>query len=170
MPSSRLKTTNSAITTVLIFAAFSGLWTDISEGRIYQGASTITQQLARNAFLSHERTWSRKLRELLWTIQIERKYSKDEILESYLNVIWFGHGAYGVEAASQTYFGKSVDQLTLPEAALLAGIPLGPWAVLSFHLPRGGSHAAQRSPQPHAGSWLHQQLRKRKRPAGSPWG
>ncbi|MGI6036361.1 MAG: penicillin-binding protein 1A [Limnochordia bacterium] len=111
------------------------LWTDLRRGGIYQGASTITQQLAKNAFLSHERTWSRKLRELLWTIQIERKYSKDEILESYLNVIWFGHGAYGVEAASQTYFGKSVDQLNLPEAALLAGIPRGPGLYSPFISP-----------------------------------
>lgn len=99
---------------------------DIKGGAIIEGGSTITQQLAKNAFLTHERRFSRKLRELLWAIQIERKYSKDEILEKYLNEIYFGHGAYGVEAAAETYFGKHVWELTLPEAALLAGLPKGP--------------------------------------------
>ena len=96
------------------------------DGRKLQGGSTITQQLARNAFLSLEQTWSRKLRELLWAIQIERKYTKDEILEAYLNVIYFGHGAHGIEAASQVYFSKSVKEITLPEAALLAAVVNGP--------------------------------------------
>ncbi|MGI6037333.1 MAG: transglycosylase domain-containing protein [Limnochordia bacterium] len=108
---------------------------NLKEGRITQGASTITQQLAKNAFLSHERTWSRKLRELLWTIQIERKYSKDEILESYLNIIYFGHGAHGVEAAAQTFFGKRASDLTLTESALLAGITRGPHIYSPFNNP-----------------------------------
>jgi penicillin-binding protein 1A len=95
-------------------------------GEIRQGGSTLTQQLAKNAFLSHERTLSRKLRELLWAIQIERRYSKDEILEAYLNEVWFGHGAYGVEAAAQMYFGKHSSNLTLPESAFLAGVINGP--------------------------------------------
>ncbi len=99
---------------------------DIKGGAILEGGSTITQQLAKNAFLTHDRKWSRKLQELLWAIQIERKYSKDEILEKYLNEIYFGHGAYGVEAAAETYFGKHVWELSLPEAALLAGVPKGP--------------------------------------------
>lgn len=87
-----------------------------------QGGSTITQQLAKNAFLTHERTLTRKLQELLWAIQIERKYSKSEILETYLNEIYLGPGVYGVEAASRYYFNKSVNELTLPEAALIAGL------------------------------------------------
>lgn len=99
---------------------------DIKSGRIVAGGSTITQQLAKNAFFTHDRVWSRKLKELLWAIQIERKYSKDEILEAYLNTIYYGHGAYGVEAAAETYFGKHVWELDLAEAALLAGIPNGP--------------------------------------------
>lgn len=102
------------------------LVTDALHGGIVQGGSTITQQLAKNAFLTQERTLARKLNELVWAIQIERAYTKDEILETYLNEIYFGHGAYGVEAAAQIYFGKHVSQLDLAESALIAGIPRGP--------------------------------------------
>ncbi|MFC4811983.1 transglycosylase domain-containing protein [Paenibacillus sp. GCM10023250] len=91
-----------------------------------QGASTVTQQLARNLYLTHERTWSRKLKEAMYTIQLEMHYSKDEILSMYLNQIYYGHGAYGAEAASQLYFGKHASDLTLAESAMLAGIPKGP--------------------------------------------
>lgn len=94
----------------------------LGQGGFLQGGSTITQQLAKNAFLTHERTWSRKLQELLWAIQIERKYSKSEILETYLNEIYLGPGVYGVEAAARYYFGKSVSELDLPESALIAGL------------------------------------------------
>ena len=100
-----------------------------------QGGSTITQQLAKNAFLTHERTLSRKLQEALWAIQIERKYSKAEILETYLNEIYLGPGVYGVEAASQYYFGKSVSQLTLAESALLAGLARNPGLYSPFRDP-----------------------------------
>jgi penicillin-binding protein 1A len=97
---------------------------DIREGKIVQGGSTITQQLAKNAFLTHERTWTRKLQELLYAIQLERTYTKDQILELYLNEVYFfpGQVVYGVEAAAQGYFGKSVRYLNLPESALLGGI------------------------------------------------
>jgi len=105
-----------------------------------QGGSTITQQLAKNAFLSHERTLSRKLQEALWAIQIERKYSKAEILETYLNEIYLGPGVYGVEAASQYYFGKSVSDLTLAESALLAGLAQNP----GMHSPFRDPEAAMR--------------------------
>ncbi|MBO8126834.1 MAG: penicillin-binding protein 1A [Firmicutes bacterium] len=98
------------------------IYVDLKEGRKAQGASTITMQLARNAFLSLDKSFSRKIKEVIWTIQIERKFTKDEILERYLNEIYMGHGAYGVEAAAQTYFGKHVSDLTLAESALLAGI------------------------------------------------
>nr|WP_245252532.1 PBP1A family penicillin-binding protein [Paenibacillus sediminis] len=91
-----------------------------------QGASTITQQLARNLYLSHEKTWSRKAKEAMYTIQLEMKYSKQDILQMYLNEIYYGHGAYGVEAASQLYFGKHAKDLTLAESAMLAGVPKGP--------------------------------------------
>jgi penicillin-binding protein 2D len=99
---------------------------NISERRYAEGGSTITQQLAKNLFLTHDKTLSRKAQELLLTIQLERRYTKEEILEKYLNTIYFGHGAYGVEAASQTYFGKPARELTLAEAAILAGVPRGP--------------------------------------------
>jgi len=99
---------------------------DLRAGAKLQGGSTITQQLAKNAFLTHEKTFTRKLREVLWAIQIERKYSKEEILEAYLNEIYWGPGIYGVQAASRYYFGKDVSQLTLPESALLAAIIRNP--------------------------------------------
>lgn len=91
-----------------------------------QGASTLTQQLARNLYLSHAKTWSRKVKEAIYTTQLEMKYSKDEILQMYLNEIYYGHGAYGIEAASRMYFGKSAKDLDLAESAMLAGIPKGP--------------------------------------------
>lgn len=92
----------------------------------YRGASTITQQLVKNAFLSPEQTWSRKAQEAWLAIQLERHYSKDQIMEFYLNQSYFGHTAYGVEAGSNVYFGKSVGELTLAEAAMLVGITKGP--------------------------------------------
>jgi len=91
-----------------------------------QGASTISQQYARNLFLEHEKTWKRKLLEALYTIRIEMNYSKNEILEGYLNTIYYGKGAYGIQAASQYYLGKNAADLTLAEASMLAGIPKGP--------------------------------------------
>ncbi len=90
------------------------------------GGSTITQQLAKNAFLTQDKKLIRKIKEAIWAIQIERGYTKDEILETYLNVIWFGHGAHGVEAASQVYFGKQVKELNLEEIALIAGVTNNP--------------------------------------------
>jgi penicillin-binding protein 2D len=91
-----------------------------------QGASTISQQYARNLFLTHDKTWKRKISEALYTLRIEMNYSKKEILEGYLNTIYYGHGAYGIQAASQYYFGKDADRLNLAEAAMLAGVPKAP--------------------------------------------
>ncbi|MDQ0271761.1 transglycosylase domain-containing protein [Cytobacillus purgationiresistens] len=91
-----------------------------------QGASTISQQYARNLFLEHEKTWKRKLLEAFYTIRLEMSYSKEQILEGYLNTIYYGNGAYGAQAASQYYFGKDASELSLGEAAMLAGIPKGP--------------------------------------------
>lgn len=99
---------------------------NLKEMNKVQGASTLTQQLARNLYLSHERTWSRKLKEAMYTAQLEMKLGKDEILQMYLNEIYYGHGAYGIEAAAQMYFGKSAEQLSLAESAMLAGVPKGP--------------------------------------------
>jgi penicillin-binding protein 2D len=91
-----------------------------------QGASTITQQYARNLYLSHEKTWKRKLNEAIYALRLEMFYDKDEILEGYLNTIYFGHGNYGIEAASGYYFNKHASELNLAEAALLTAIPKGP--------------------------------------------
>jgi len=91
-----------------------------------QGASTITQQLARNSFLSADKNWLRKIREAMLAFQIEANYSKDEIMEMYLNRVYYGAGAYGAQAAAKTYFGKDVSQLSLSEAALLAGLVQSP--------------------------------------------
>ena len=93
---------------------------------VAQGGSTITQQLAKNLFLTQERTLTRKMQEALLALWLERKFSKAEILELYLNRVYFGSGAYGVEQAAQRYFGKPAKQLTLPEAAMLAGLVKSP--------------------------------------------
>ena len=93
---------------------------------VSQGGSTITQQLAKNLFLTQERTMQRKLQEVILSVWLERKYSKDEIFDLYLNRVYFGSGAYGIEAASQRYFGKSARNVTLSEAALLAGLVKSP--------------------------------------------
>ena len=95
-------------------------------GEIVAGGSTITQQLAKNVFLTQERTYTRKLKELILTKKIERTYDKDEIMERYLNQIYFGEGAWGVQRAAQTYFGKDVSELTLGESAMLAGLIKAP--------------------------------------------
>lgn len=99
---------------------------NISKGRIAQGGSTISQQLAKNAFLSNERTFTRKFKEVIITLEIERIYSKDEILEKYLNEIYFGSGSYGVREAAKDIFGKDISNISLAESAMLAGIPNRP--------------------------------------------
>lgn len=101
-------------------------WTNLKKGGRFQGASTITQQLARALFLTPERTYTRKIKELILAIKMEWVLTKDQILEMYLNQIYFGHGAYGIAAATLTYFDKSVTELSLPEAAFLAGLPKAP--------------------------------------------
>ncbi|MGE5527650.1 MAG: transglycosylase domain-containing protein [Patescibacteria group bacterium] len=103
------------------------LWVDLKGGGQYQqGGSTITQQLARNALLTQEKRMWRKIREAFYALAIERKYSKDQILEFYLNQIYFGRGAYGIQSAAKMYFGKEARALSLHEAALLAGIIRAP--------------------------------------------
>ncbi|HTA16410.1 MAG TPA: PBP1A family penicillin-binding protein, partial [bacterium] len=99
---------------------------DLKTGHLTEGASTLTQQLAKNLFLTRERSFSRKIKEMLFAFQIERHFTKQEILEMYLNQVYFGNGAYGVEAAARTYFGKHASELTLSECAMIAGIPRSP--------------------------------------------
>lgn len=114
------------------------LYSNIVSGEVAQGGSTITQQLAKNAFLSQDRTITRKIQELFIALRLEKQYTKDEILEMYLNQIYFGRGAYGVQAAAQTYFGKDVNQLNLSECAMLAGIPRSP----NYYSPLNNLNAA----------------------------
>lgn len=99
---------------------------DVLRGSYSEGASTITQQLARNLFLNADKTLGRKFREAAYAIKIDTSYSKDEILEMYLNSIYFGEGSWGVQGAAKTYFNKNVQELTLPEAAVLAALPKAP--------------------------------------------
>ncbi len=105
---------------------------NIKSRRAAQGGSTISQQLIRSTFLSGEKTFSRKIREAILTIELERRYSKDQILEFYLNQIPFGQNAYGVEAASQTFFNKSVSEISLPEAAILASLIRSPGSLSPY--------------------------------------
>ena len=100
--------------------------TNITSGETKQGASTITQQYAKNLFLNFDKTWKRKWDEMWYTMKIENSYSKDEILEGYLNTINYGHGMYGVENAANFYFNKSAKELDLAEAAMITGIPKSP--------------------------------------------
>ncbi len=101
----------------------------LSTGHKEQGGSTITMQVARNFFLTREKTFTRKLNEILLALKIERELPKEKILELYLNKVYFGKRAYGVAAAAEVYFGKTVSELTLPEMALLAGLPQAPSAI-----------------------------------------
>lgn len=101
-------------------------YTNLITREIAEGGSTITQQLAKNAYLTQDRTIKRKIQEIFLALQLEKQYTKQEILELYLNQIYFGQGAYGVQAAAKTYFGKNVSDLNLSECAMLAGIPKSP--------------------------------------------
>ncbi|WP_445506094.1 transglycosylase domain-containing protein [Niallia sp. 03190] len=105
---------------------------NIISSDIVAGGSTITQQLAKNAFLTQERTYTRKFKELILTKKIEQSYSKDEIMERYLNQIYFGEGAWGIQRAAQTYFGKDVSELTLGESAMLTGLIKAPSILSPF--------------------------------------
>lgn len=115
---------------------------NVSSGRRAEGGSTLTQQLAKNLFLTQERTLSRKIQEALLSLWLERNYSKNQILELYMNRVYFGSGAYGVEAASQRYFGKSARALTLGEAAVLAGLVQSPSRLAPNRNPEGAAERA----------------------------
>ena len=129
------------------------IYTYIRYGEV-QGGSTITQQLAKNYFLTQERTLTRKIHEAFIALQIEQKYTKKEILEMYMNQIYFGQGAYGVETAANTYFGKHVQDLDLAQCAMIAGIPKSPTTS-----PPGQPQSRQRTAADRAGPdgqvWVH---------------
>ena len=118
------------------------LFRDITGHGAVEGGSTLTQQLAKNLFLTQERTLSRKIQEAILALWLERRYSKDQILELYLNRVYFGAGAYGVEGASQRYFGKSARDVSLSEAALLAGLMKSPSKLAPTHNPQGAVERA----------------------------
>ena len=101
-------------------------WADLRHHSKVQGGSSITQQYVKNTYVGHERTLMRKIKEAVIAVKLERKYSKRQILERYLNTIYFGRGAYGVQAAAHAYFNKDVGALSLPESAFLAGLIRGP--------------------------------------------
>ncbi len=109
-----------------LHAIFRAVWADVTTGNVVQGGSTITQQFIKNAYVHSAPSISRKLKEAALAWQLEQKWSKDRILTAYLNTIYFGNGAYGIQQASETYFHHSAKTLDLPEAALLAGIPQDP--------------------------------------------
>jgi penicillin-binding protein 1A len=110
---------------------------DITHQKLREGGSTITQQLARNVFLSNERSFSRKMREAALALELEKKLTKQQILELYVNNTYFGEGAYGIQAASEIYFGKKPATLTVPEAAMLAGMPQAPSGYNPFQNMKG---------------------------------
>jgi penicillin-binding protein 1A len=118
-------------------AVLRAIVSDLTHKKFREGGSTLTQQLARNVFLSNERTISRKIKEAALAWQLEEKLSKDQILELYINNIYFGEGAYGIKAASEIYFGKPPSRLTIAEAALLAGLPQAPSGYNPFQNPDG---------------------------------
>ena len=105
---------------------FRAILVNLQSGELKEGGSTITQQLVKNLFLSQDRTWSRKALEIPLTLLMEQQFSKQEILEMYINTIYFGSGAYGIGDASQTYFNKPPSSLGLAEAAMIAGLPAAP--------------------------------------------
>ncbi len=109
-----------------IYAIVRASFANLKRRGVHEGASTLTQQLVRGFFLTPERTFSRKIREAILAYRVEKNHTKDEILYLYLNQVYFGHGNYGIEAASRDYFGKSVSDINIAEAALLAGLPRSP--------------------------------------------
>lgn len=111
-----------------LIAITRALFANYTAGRTVEGGSTLAQQTVKNIFLSHDRTLARKMEELVLAIELEREYTKDQILDIYLNTIYFGHGAYGVKEAAHTYFKKEVPRLTTAECAMLAGLPQAPTA------------------------------------------
>jgi penicillin-binding protein 1A len=117
--------------------------TNVAARRVVQGGSTITQQLAKNLFLKPERTIERKVQEVLMALWLEREYTKDQILEMYLNRVYFGSGAYGVEAASRRYFGKSARDIGLSESAMLAGLLVAPSRLSPARDPQAAEARAQ---------------------------
>jgi penicillin-binding protein 1A len=111
-------------------------WRDVTAGKVVEGGSTITQQLVRNLYVGQEKTFTRKIKEACLAIKLASKWPKQRILNDYLNTVYYGNHAYGVEAAAQTYFSRHASELTLLQAALLAGLPQAPSVYDPFHNPQ----------------------------------
>jgi penicillin-binding protein 1A len=111
-------------------------WKDVSAGKVLEGGSTITQQLVRNLYTGQEKTFTRKIKEACLAIKLAQKWPKQKVLDEYLNTVYYGNHAYGVEAAAQTYFSKHASQLTLLQSALLAGLPQAPADYDPYHNPQ----------------------------------
>lgn len=126
-----------------LYGTARAIWINMRNMAKVQGASTISQQLARNLYLNHERTWNRKIKEAIYALQLEMNFSKKDILELYLNTVYFGHSLYGVETAAQAYFGKSARNLTLAESALLAGVPKGALYYSPYYNPENAKKRQQ---------------------------
>ena len=135
------------------------VWADLRSQDIVQGGSTITQQFIKNQYTQQERTVSRKLKEAALAWQLEQRWSKERILTAYLNTIYFGNGAYGVEMAARVYFDKRAQDLTLPEAALLAGPAGEPGRLRPGGESRGGHDPADDRPAADARAGAHHGLR-----------
>ena len=153
------------------------VFNNLTRGRFSQGGSTLTQQLAKNLFLKPERTLERKVQEVLLALWLERKHSKDQILEMYLNRVYFGSGSYGVEAASRRYFGKSARDVTLAEAAMLAGLLKAPSKLSPARDPKAAEDRAQlvlaamrerRHDRPEGTGDRHERSRRRAPPPTGP--
>src|SRR5438094_898887 len=121
-----------AVTAVALLAGFGA-------GTVVEGGSTISQQLVRNLYTGRERTFDRKVKEACLAIKLSSRWSKNKILAGYLNTVYYGNHAYGVEAAAQTYFSRHASELTLPQGALLAGLPQAPSIYDPFHNPRAAT-------------------------------
>ena len=132
-------------------AIFRAFFTNLKAGGVVEGGSTITQQLSKTLFLSSDRNITRKIKEAILAIRMELIFSKDEILEIYLNQIYYGHGSYGVEAAARTYFGKHVEDLTVEECAMIASLPKAPNNYTPYRYPEAAknrrNHAIRRMAQ-----------------------
>jgi len=117
------------------FSIIRAFFKNVEAGTIVQGGSTITQQVTKSFFLTPEKNCARKIKEAILAYRIDRRFTKEEVLFLYLNQIYLGHGAYGVEAASENYFGKPVEELNLAECAILAGLPQAPSRYSPFRYP-----------------------------------
>ncbi len=134
-----------------VWRVFGAAWRDIMLDQRAQGASTLTMQLARNLFLSPDRNFRRKMQEVMLSIQIERRFTKPQIFTLYANQIYLGHGVYGFEAGANYYFSKKAKDLTLDEAAVLAGLPKAPNYYSPINSPERASAPPQPGHQQHAG-------------------